>query len=99
MKARQRYRYRARQSDVIVDRVIWALPVPTPERQPGIKDRLHGGREGHGSVRYDNETGKGDHRHEGEQETPYHFTSLDRLIADFRDDCTRLAGWRWNESD
>ena len=99
MKARQRYRYRARQGDVIVDMVIWALPSPTPERQHGIKYRLHCGREGHCVVRYDNETGKGDHRHEGEQETPYHFISLDQLIADFRNDCTRLAGWRWNESN
>ena len=45
-------------------------------------------------MRYDHETGKGDHRHEGEQETPYLFISLDRLLADFRDDSTRLAGWR-----
>jgi len=94
MKARQRYRYRARQGDVIVDRVSWALPAPTPERQHGLKYRRHGGREGHGIVRYDHETGTGDHRQEGEPEAPYRFMSLDRLIADVRHDGTRLAGWR-----
>jgi hypothetical protein len=46
-------------------------------------------------VRYDNEAGKGDHRHYAEDEEPYRFESLDKLIADFRHDCTRFAGWRW----
>ncbi len=46
-------------------------------------------------VRYDNETGKGDHRHYGDSEEPYSFESLDKLIADFRYDCTRLTDWCW----
>ena len=95
MKARQLFRYRDRQGNVIVEMVIWALPVPTVDRQHGIKYRLYCGHGGNCLVRYDNEAGKGDHRHYGEQEEAYRFISLDRLIADFRDDCTRLAGWRW----
>jgi len=95
MKAHQLLYYRDRQGDVIVEMVIWALPAPTPERQHGIKYRLYCGRNRCCIVRYDNETGKGDHRHYGKQETPYAFISVDRLLADFRDDCTRLAGWRW----
>lgn len=49
-------------------------------------------------VRYDNETGKGDHRHVGvdEIELPYEFSSLERLLDDFRVECERL-GWRWSE--
>lgn len=47
--------------------------------------------------RYDNETGKGDHRHYGEKEDVYLFVSLPDLIEDFKNDCARLAGWRWEE--
>ncbi|MFA7240165.1 MAG: hypothetical protein WC091_08635 [Sulfuricellaceae bacterium] len=43
----------------------------------------------------DNETGKGDHRHYGECEEAYIFVSLPQLIDDFKQDCARLAGWRW----
>lgn len=32
---------------------------------------------------YDNESGKGDHRHWGETEVPYVFTDIDQLVADF----------------
>ena len=46
-------------------------------------------------VRYDNETGKGDHRRYGDSEEPYGFESVDKLIADFRHDCIRLTDWRW----
>jgi hypothetical protein len=46
-------------------------------------------------VRYDNEAGKGDHRHYGEREEPYELLCVERLLADFRDDRARLAGWRW----
>lgn len=68
----------------------------TVERPHGLKYRLYCGRNGECLVRHDNETGKGDHRHYGESEQPYHFESVDRLLADFRADCTRLAGWRWS---
>ena len=34
-------------------------------------------------LRYDNEAGKGDHRHLGDLEVPYVFDSPKQLIADF----------------
>ena len=34
-------------------------------------------------LRYDNEPGKDDHRHAGETETAYRFTTPERLLADF----------------
>ena len=34
-------------------------------------------------LRYDNEAGKGDHKHIGDVETPYSFTTPAALIADF----------------
>ena len=43
-------------------------------------------------VLYDNERGKGDHRHLGELEEAYAFTSIDRLLADFKSDVEALRG-------
>jgi hypothetical protein len=43
------------------------------------------------TVRYDNERGKGDHRHLGEDEHGYVFTSVEQLLEDFRSDVER---WR-----
>lgn len=43
-------------------------------------------------VAYDNERGKGDHRHLKDEETPYHFVSLERLLADFRADVEAVRG-------
>lgn len=42
-------------------------------------------------LRYDNEAGKGDHKHIGGRETPYAFSTVDHLLADFVQDVTR---WR-----
>jgi len=88
-------RYQDRQGDVIVEMVIWALSSATAERPHGIKYRLFCGRSGECLVRYDNEAGKGDHRHYGDREVPYCVRSVAHLLADFRQDCVRLAGWRW----
>jgi len=43
-------------------------------------------------VRYDNERGKGDHRHAGDQKTPYSFISVEQLIQDFKTDIERIRG-------
>jgi hypothetical protein len=40
-------------------------------------------------VGYDNEAGKGDHRHLGLREEPYMFTTVEALIADFLADVER----------
>jgi uncharacterized protein DUF6516 len=37
-------------------------------------------------IGYDNERGKGDHRHYKDVETSYTFHSIERLLADFRAD-------------
>lgn len=78
----------------IVQRRIWKLPRPTAERPHGLKYRLYCGKGGETIVRYDNETGKGDHRHVGadEVEARYRFVSLLKLLADFDADVERLSG-------
>jgi hypothetical protein len=41
-------------------------------------------------LRYDNERGKGDHKHLGEVETAYVFTTPEQLLADFWSDVDQL---------
>jgi len=57
-----------------------------------FKYRLALVRDGVCMLRYDNEAGKGDHRHFGNTEERYAFTDTDTLLADFwRDVATAEA--------
>ncbi len=56
----------------------------------GLKYSLYYGRAGVRLVGYDNERGKGDHRHYGGREEPYEFSTPERLVADFLSDVARL---------
>lgn len=76
--------------DVVIEMVVWQLPQATSDRPHGYKYRFYCGRAGRCLVRYDNETGKGDHVHYGDDERTYRFVSLENLIADFEEDVTRL---------
>lgn len=96
MKAAQVLRLKLGRNGVTVEMVLWRLPSATPDRPHGIKYRFYCECENESLVRYDNEAGKGDHRHYGELEEPYAFTSVEQLVADFRNDCARLAGWEWD---
>jgi len=95
MQALQLFRYRDRQGELTVEMVIWKLPAADKGRPHSLKYRPYCGRPRRCLVRYDNETGKGDHRHIGDRQEPYRFESVSKLIEDFQADCTRLAGWRW----
>jgi hypothetical protein len=57
-----------------------------------LKYSLFNGRSGLREVGYDNERGKGDHRHFQGVETPYAFTMVEQLMADFWSDVHRLRG-------
>jgi hypothetical protein len=67
----------------IVEMTIWRLPSPSAERPHGLKYSLFYGREGERIVGYDNEAGKGDHRHMRGAEEAYAFVDVEKLIADF----------------
>jgi hypothetical protein len=67
----------------VVELKIWRLPETTDERPHGLKYSLHYGRHGERIVGYDNERGKGDHRHYRGSEEGYRFTSVEQLMADF----------------
>lgn len=75
----------------IVEIVVWELPEPVPPSAHRYKYRLYFGCGGVNRVRYDNERGKGDHRHVGEQEDCYVFSTLEQLLEDFRRD---VENWR-----
>jgi hypothetical protein len=76
----------------IREMVIWRLPESDSERPHGLKYRLYYGYSGKCLVRYDNERGKGDHRHEGDKEAPYVFISVEQLLHDFKSDIEHLRG-------
>jgi len=90
--------FKAVQGELLLEMKLWQLPAITADRPHGLKYRLYLGRAGKTLVRYDNETGKGDHRHLGENEfeISYRFDTLEKLLDDFHVDCERL-GWSWDE--
>lgn len=72
---------------------LWRSPTPSDDRPHGLKYRLYyGDGTGRGVVRYDNETGKGDHRHVGDREEPYRFVSVELLVEVFLGDVARARG-------
>ena len=73
----------------IIEIVMWQLPEPLPPSMHTYKYRLYFGATGVSRVRYDNERGKGDHRHIGDNEFDYVFTSVEQLLVDFRLDVER----------
>ena len=91
MKARLIIRDRRVLEDgYLVEVVIWKVPVPVPPGGHDLKYRLFYGRKGERIIGYDNERGKGDHRHLGEAEEAYAFTSLEQLLDDFERDVSAI---------
>jgi len=76
----------------IIEMVIWQVPRPVPGSGHSLKYSLFYGYPGERVVGYDNERGKGDHRHLGNVEDTYLFTSVEALIADFLADVKRIRG-------
>ena len=77
--------------DTFVEIVVWRLPRPLRGSEHRFKYRLALVSNGACVVRYDNEEGKGDHRHAGTLEQPYRFIDPETLLADFWRDVER---WR-----
>jgi len=75
---------------VALQELIWAVPKPVPGSIHGYKYRLALIVDGECVLRYDNERGKGDHRHFRDQESIYVFVSMERLMDDFRADVQRI---------
>ena len=69
--------------EFIVEMKLWEVPSPVPGSPHSFKYSLFFGVNGKRIVGYDNERGKGDHRHYEDVEQPYNFTDIDTLIEDF----------------
>jgi hypothetical protein len=63
--------------------VIWRVPQPVRGSTHNFKYRLALVVDRVCVMRYDNEAGKGDHKHIGDTEIAYEFTSIKALLADF----------------
>jgi hypothetical protein len=92
MKARLIYREKfIYQDGSIREMVLWQLPGTTAERPSGLKYRLYYGLpDGTCAVLYDNETGKGDHRHFRTVEESYPFRGVEALVTDFLEDIEKV---------
>jgi Family of unknown function (DUF6516) len=67
----------------VVEMVVWQVPQPVPPSEHSFKYRLVFIRENKRVVGYDNERGKGDHKHLGTLEVRYKFVDIETLMADF----------------
>lgn len=77
--------------DAFAEIVVWGVPEPVTPSSHALKYRLAYVVGGECVLHYDNERGKGDHRHADGTEAAYAFTHADQLMADFEADVMR-----WN---
>jgi len=76
----------------IIEMSIWLVPEPVVGSTHPFKYSLFYGYPGRRVVGYDNERGKGDHRHFDGNEEPYAFSTVEVLVADFLSDVQRVRG-------
>jgi hypothetical protein len=69
--------------------VVWEVAEPVSGSSHYYKYRLAFVYDGVCMVRYDNEAGKGDHKHINVEERSYNFKDIDTLICDFLDEIRR----------
>lgn len=77
--------------DSFAEMVVWSLTSPLSGSKHSYKYRLALVVKGRCVLRYDNESGKGDHKHIGDKEFSYIFTTPKTLLDDFWDD---VDNWR-----
>ena len=83
MKATLIQRSKRHYADGLIEIVIWRVPVQAEPCAHNYKYRLVYIVGGIRVVGYDNEQGKGDHKHFGALETGYTFVNVATLLADF----------------
>lgn len=84
MKATLIYRFEQDYDDgAMVRMVIWKVSTPVPPVTHPFKYRLAYLEDGKRMLGFDNERGKGDHRHSGKKEIPDEFIDADTRVNDF----------------
>ncbi len=95
MQATELVRTRIAYSEAaFADLVLWRVPSPVRGSAHAFKYRLVYVANGVCVLRYDNDDGKGDHRHFGGKQSAYAFESPDKLRDDFQRDIAR-----WNREN
>ena len=70
-------------TDAFVELRVWGVPQPVRGSAHSYKYALAYVVAGVCVLRYDNEAGKGDHKHVGDAETLYRYTTPEQRLADF----------------
>ena len=84
MKTKLIYNEKISEGGYIQELVVWLLEKPVPGCRHLFKYRLYfGTADGTCLVRYDNERGKGDHKHVTGTEYSYIFVTLQTVFTDF----------------
>ena len=83
MKASLLHRIKEAYGHGVIEGVIWEVSEPVLPSEHRIKYRLVFEVEGERVVGYDNERGKGDHRHLRGTQMPYVFRGMPALLRDF----------------
>ena len=97
MKATELFRQRIVYAENrFADLVLWRVPQPVAGSNHSFKYRLAYVVNEECVLRYDNEAGKGDHRHWVGQEFRYRFSTPAKLLTDFQRDIER---WNHENSD
>jgi hypothetical protein len=96
MRRARRILHRKRHYDdgTITELTLWLVPGSVRGSRHRSKYSLFYGRAGERFVLYDNEPGKGDHRHHQGIEERYEFTTPEQLIRDFLADVRRVRRQR-----
>jgi hypothetical protein len=84
------YRKRVYDDGAIAEMKLWLVPAAVRGSKHFYKYSLFYGYSGSRLIGYDNEAGKGDHRHYEDREELYPFTTPEKLIADFLTDVRAL---------
>jgi hypothetical protein len=75
----------------ILELVVWRVPKPVPPSTHPYKYRAVYIVNGQRILGFDNERGKGDHRHVNDVELSYRFTTVEQLVEDF---IAAVDAWR-----
>jgi hypothetical protein len=73
-----------------VELVVWRVRAPVRGSRHQYRYRLALVVDGECVLRYDNEAGKGDHRHVRDKEHEYRFKNAEQLLADFWNDVEEM---------
>ena len=73
--------------------VVWRVPSPVDPSLHHFKYRLVYLVSGERVIGYDNERGKGDHKHVGGVESEYEFVSPEKLVDDFLQEVERWSAY------